>query len=109
MDPPRYIQAHMHEHMGTWEQWQDDFRRCALSAKAWAVLAYDPYDDRWHDVMMDGHDAGMWVGANPLVVCDVSAHAFGNDYARRENYVAEFLEHIDWDEVAKRYKAVDRM
>ena len=109
VEPPRYIQNHMHEHMGTWEQWRDDFRRCALAAKTWAVLAYDPYDDRWHDVVMDSHHDGIWVGANPLVVCDVADHALAKDYPRREEYVGKFIDRIDWNEVAKRYKAVDRM
>ena len=109
VDVPRYIDGHMSEHVGSMETWAADFARCALGAKAWAVLAYDPYDDRWHDVMMDGNDGGVWIGANPLVVCDVSEHAFGTDYGRREEYVGKFVDHIDWNEVAKRYKAVDRM
>ncbi len=108
VEPPRYIVGHVHEHMGSWEQWQDDFRRCALVAKAWAALVYDPYDDRWHDVVMDSDDDGVWVGANPLVVCDVSPHAFANDHSHREEYVTRFLAHIDWEEVARRYRAVDR-
>src|SRR5262249_40181387 len=83
--------------------------RCALGAKAWAALMYDPYDDRWHNVMMDGNDVGAWIGANPLVVCDVSDHAFGTDYRGRDQYVEKFIEHVDWNEVARRYKAVDRM
>ena len=107
--PPRRIARHMNEHMGTFESWRDDFTRCAMAAKAWAVLVYDPYDDRWHDVVMDGDDVGVWVGANPLVVCDVAEHAFATDYPRREDYVAKFLDHIDWEEVARRYEAVDRM
>ena len=52
---------------------------------------------------------GLGLGANPLVVCDVSEHAFAIDYPRREEYVAQFIGHIDWSEVARRYKAVDRM
>src|SRR5262249_14705123 len=32
--PPRHIQANMTEHMGPWEGWQEDFRQCALVAKA---------------------------------------------------------------------------
>jgi len=51
----------------------------------------------------------VWLGANPLVVCDVSSHAQAKDYQRREDYVAKFLEHVDWDEIARRYRAVDRM
>ena len=109
VEPPRYLVGHMTEHMGPWASWQDDFRRCALAANAWAALVYDPYDDRWHDAVMDSDDDGVWVGANPLVVCDVSSHAHAKDYARREDYVAKFLEHVDWDEVARRYRAADRM
>lgn len=106
---PRYLEGHTKEHMGSFESWRADFTRCALAAKAWAVLVYDPYDDRWHNVVMDSDDNGAWIGANPLVVCDVAEHAFAKDYQRREDYVAKFLDHIDWAEVAKRYRAVDRM
>ena len=109
VDPPRHIQTNMSEHMGPWESWQGDFRACALVAKAWAVLVYDPYDDRWHNAVMDADGAGVWVGANPLVVCDVAEHAFSKDYRQRDAYVAAFLDHIDWDEVSRRYRAVDRM
>jgi Fe-Mn family superoxide dismutase len=109
VDVPRYIDGHLREHMGGMEVWVADFTRCALTARAWAVLVYDPYDDRWHDTMMEGNDTGIWLGANPLIVCDVSEHAFAHDYHHRDDYVAKFVEHIDWNEVAKRYKAVDRM
>jgi superoxide dismutase, Fe-Mn family len=85
--------------MGLVEGWGADFTRCALAAKAWALLVYDPYDDRWHDVVMDGDGGSAWVGANPLVVCDVSERAFEG---RREDYVAKFLEHVDWEEIARR-------
>jgi Fe-Mn family superoxide dismutase len=107
--PPRHIEGNMSEHMGSWDSWRDDFTRCALAAKQWAVLLYDPYDDRWHDAAMDSDDDGVWLGGNPLVVCDVAEHAFGRDYPRREDYVAKFLDHIDWEEVSRRYRAVDRM
>jgi len=109
IDFPRYLQGHFREHMGGPESWTADFTRCALAAKAWAVLVYDPYDDRWHNVVMESNDSGIWVGANPLVVCDVADHALAKDYTRREEYVGKFIDRIDWNEVAKRYKAVDRM
>jgi superoxide dismutase, Fe-Mn family len=106
--PSGYLIGHMNEHMGSFESWRDDFTRCALAAKAWAVLIYDPYDDRWHDAVMDSDNDGVWVGGNPLVVCDVAEHAFEKDYPRREDYVAKFLDHVDWAEISRRYKAVDR-
>jgi len=109
VEMPRSLVPHMNEHMGDLASWRDDFTRCAMAAKAWAVLVYDPYDDRWHNVVMDGDAEQVWVGANPLVVCDVAEHAFAKDYSRRDEYVAKLVDHIDWNEVAKRYKAVDRM
>jgi superoxide dismutase len=107
--PPRSIAAHMSEHMGSFDAWRADFTRCALAAKAWAALVYDPYDDRWHDTIMDSDTDGVWIGANLLVVCDVAEHAYAKDFPRREDYVARFLDHIDWQEVSRRYRAVDRM
>lgn len=109
VEVPRYVEGHLREHMGGMERWASDFARCALGATTWAVLVYDPYDDRWHNTMMAGHDDGIWIGANPLVVCDASAHAFEADYRRRDEYVAKFIDRVDWNEVARRYKAVDRM
>ena len=109
VEPAGYIQGHMSEHMGSWESWQEDFRQCALAAKAWVALVYDPYDDRWHNAIMDSDDGGVWIGANPLAVCDVSAHAFDKDYQSRDDYVTKFFDHVDWEEIARRYRAVDRM
>jgi len=106
---PPFVRRHMNEHMGSVETWADDFRMCALSAQSWAALVYDPYDDRWHNTVMDTDTDGVWVGANPLIVCDVAPHAFNVDYHERETYVAKFLEHIDWAEVSARYHRVDRM
>lgn len=106
---PTYIRRNMNEHMGSLESWAADFTLCALAARAWAALIYDPYDDRWHNVVMDSDVDGVWIGGNPLVVCDVASHAYATDYKRREDYVAKFLDHIDWDTVAKRYHRVDRM
>ena len=109
MKPSGYVLDNLNEHMGSFESWAADFKACAMAAKQWAALVYDPYDDRWHNVIMDGDVDGIWIGANPLVVCDVSEHAYSKDYERREDYVAKFLERIGWDEVAARYKSVDRM
>jgi superoxide dismutase len=108
VDLPKYLRPHMREHMGSLESWAADFMACASAAKKWAALVYDPYDDRWHNTIMDGDVDGAWIGANPLVVCDVAEHAYGRDYKRREDYLAKFVERIDWNEVAKRYESVDR-
>src|SRR5262245_10260413 len=106
---PGYVERNMSEHMGTLATWRADFTACALAARSWAALVYDPYDDRWHNVIMDDPLGGVWIRAKPLVVFGVSEHAWAKDYPRREGYVAAFLDHIDWEEVARRYHRVDRM
>jgi Fe-Mn family superoxide dismutase len=106
--PPRYVVANINEHMGSLESWRDDFAACARVSAAWTALVYDPYDDRWHNLPMSEADAGGWVGANPLVVCDTAEHAWSIDYRDREAYVGKFFDHIDWKVVAGRYRAVDR-
>ncbi len=109
VDVPTYVRRHLSEHMGSLEGWAADFTVCANAAQAWAALVYDPYDDRWHNVVMDSDVDGVWVGGNPLIVCDVAQHAYSPDYEKREEYVAKFLDHLDWNAVAKRYRQVDRM
>ena len=104
-----YVRRHMAEHMGSVESWAADFQLCARTAQSWAALVYDPYDDRWHNVVMDSDVDGVWVGANPLIVCDVASHAYDVDYPQRDAYVAKFIDHIDWAEVGARYHRVDRM
>jgi Fe-Mn family superoxide dismutase len=109
MRPSRYLMANLSEHMGSLVSWREDFAACARVAGAWAVLLYDPYDDRWHNAALGAEDAGGWVGGNPLVVCAVADYAWSLDYRDRSAYVAAFLERIDWARVAARYRAVDRM
>jgi superoxide dismutase len=38
----------------------------------------------------------------------VASHAYLLNYPERAKYVARFIEHIDWNVVATRYRAVDR-
>lgn len=106
--PSGYVRSNMSEHIGSMDTWREDFTACARVADAWAVLVYDPYDDRWHDLPLGAADAGGLAGANPLVVCSVAQNAWAHDYDEREAYIARFLEHIDWSVVASRYHAVDR-
>ncbi len=104
--PSGYVMANIHEHMGSFESWREDFAACARVAEAWALLVYDPCD-RWHNVPVSTSDATGWVGSNPLVVCAVDSQTYALDYKNRDEYVAAFFEHIEWNAVAQRCHAVD--
>jgi superoxide dismutase, Fe-Mn family len=106
--PSRYVTANMNEHMGSIADWREDFIACVRVAEEWAVLMYDPYDDRWHGTALGANNAAGWAGGNPLIVCDVADHAWSTDYTSREDYARRFLQHLDWRVVETRYRAVDR-
>src|SRR5215831_9497878 len=38
----RYVESNLNEHMGSVASWRADFTTCALTARSWAVLVYDP-------------------------------------------------------------------
>ena len=46
----------------------------------------------------------LWM-ATPLLVIDVYEHAFYVDYKNRKTeYTEKFMDHIDWQEVNRRYR-----
>jgi len=106
--PPADVLDNLKRQMGSFEKWRADFIECARIAPDWAILEYDPYDGRWHNLPASEEDAGGWVGGNPLLVCDVASHAYILNYHERAKYVARFMEHIDWNAVAERYRAAAR-
>jgi Fe-Mn family superoxide dismutase len=71
------------------------------------VLTYHPVNGKLYNVVSDEHAIGpLWM-AEPLLVIDVYEHAFYVDYKNRKGeYIDKFMDHIDWDEVNRRYKTV---
>ncbi len=67
-------------------------------------LARDSVNGQLYNVASDLHEVGvLWFG-QPLVICDVYEHAFYVDYQNRKaDYIGKFLEHINWDEVNRRW------
>jgi Fe-Mn family superoxide dismutase len=92
---------------GSLERWVDDFRAASLAANGWGILARDAVNGQLYNVASDLHEVGvLWFG-QPLVVCDVYEHAFYVDYQNRKaDYIGKFLQHINWDEVNRRWHAV---
>lgn len=104
--PKHDIRAALSKRFGSLERWADDFRAASLAANGWGILARDAVNGQLYDVASDLHEVGvLWFG-QPLVVCDVYEHAFYVDYQNRKaDYVGKFLEHIDWNEVNRRWQA----
>lgn len=104
--PREDVRAALAKRFGSLERWADDFRAAALAANGWGILARDAVNGQLYNVASDLHEVGvLWFGV-PLVVCDVYEHAFYVDYQNRKaDYIGKFLEHIDWNEVNRRWQA----
>lgn len=83
---------------GKMENWREDIVATGISARGWAVLAFDFRDNKLHNYGADAHNAGSVWGALPLVALDVYEHAYFLDYGvNRKDYIASFFKNLDWD------------
>ncbi|MEK7146633.1 MAG: Fe-Mn family superoxide dismutase [Patescibacteria group bacterium] len=78
--------------------WKEDMVATAISARGWAVLAFDLKDNRLHNYGADSHNLGAVWGAIPVIVLDVYEHAYFMDYGvNRKDYLNAFFKNLDWD------------
>jgi Fe-Mn family superoxide dismutase len=106
-DPGEAAADALKKRFGSLDRWVEDLKAAAVSARGWALLAYQPVNRRLYNVVTDMHDIGPMVFGVPLVVIDCYEHAFYVDYRNKKaDYVAAYPKYIDWTEVEKRVKAL---
>jgi len=82
---------------GSIDAWRDEMVATGMSARGWAILAFDYRDNRLHIYGSDGHNVGAVWAAIPLIVLDVYEHAYFMDYGiSRKDYIASFFKNLDW-------------
>ena len=104
--PLEAAQDVLKKRFGSIDQWVDDFKAAAVSARGWAILALHPVSGKLYNFVSDVHDVGVPVSGIPLVVIDCYEHAFYVDYKNKKgDYVSAYPKFIDWAEVDRRIKA----
>lgn len=95
------------EDFGSLENWREEFRAAAKAASGWALLVWVPRMGRLHNVAVDRHDEGAVWGAEPVLALDVWEHSYYHDYGPdRGDFIAGFMDHIDWEYVEDRFEEV---
>lgn len=90
---------------GSLENWQADLVACAMSARGWVVMAFNPQDGKLHNYICDVHDVGGVWGAQPVLVLDMYEHAYFLDYGTKKKvYIDNFMKNINWQVVNGRVK-----
>jgi Fe-Mn family superoxide dismutase len=104
-DPDAEVRRAIEKRFGSLDKWATDFQASAKAARGWAMLTFHPLNGKLYNVVSDEHAMGpLWM-ATPLLVIDVYEHAFYVDYKNRKTeYIEKFMDHIDWEEVNRRYK-----
>jgi len=104
------IREALTKRFGSLERWTEDFKTCCMAAAGWGILARDAVNGKLYNVSSDLHEIGvLWLG-QPLVVCDVYEHAFYVDYQnKKQDYVDKFVQFLDWNEIDRRWKALQKI
>jgi Fe-Mn family superoxide dismutase len=91
---------------GSVEGCMSDFSAAAknVEGSGWGMLVYDHVGDRLLVTAAENHQNQHASGATPLLVLDVWEHAYYLQYENnRGEYVDNFWNVVDWDDVARRY------
>src|SRR6185436_15566267 len=82
---------------GSLDDWKAEMLATGMSARGWAILAFDYRDNRLHIYGSDGHNVGAVWAAIPVIVLDVYEHTYFMDYGiSRKDYIDSFFKNLDW-------------
>jgi Fe-Mn family superoxide dismutase len=105
------IKAALAQSHGSFEAWEAEFRRTAMSlagGSGWAVLSWNHHTGSLHNYWCWDHTNGP-AHASPLLTLDMYEHAFQMDYgAAAAKYVDAFMKNLDWEVVEQRFLALSK-
>lgn len=88
---------------GSYENWLEDFKACAMSARGWCILAYEQRTGTYRNILLDEHDVGPVGYMYPLIILDMYEHAYFYDYKTdKTQYIENFINSIDWNVIENR-------
>lgn len=88
---------------GSYEKWAEQFAALGIAARGWVVLAFDYNLGKLDNYIFDAHNQGGIADTELVLVMDVYEHAYFLDYGTaRKDYIAKFMNVIDWDVVNSR-------
>lgn len=91
---------------GSYQAWKEDFEAAGKTRGiGWALLYADTTTGLLTNHFIPEHSDGHVAGAAPILVMDVWEHAYMVDHkaSGRGDYIAAFMQNINWDKVQTRY------
>jgi Fe-Mn family superoxide dismutase len=96
------------KYFGSFQNFKAEFTAAANNVEdsGWGLLIYDHLADMPLVTQAEDHNDLAVQGATPLLVLDVWEHAYYLQYKNnRGEYVNNWWNEVDWDDVAQRYEA----
>jgi len=100
------LRVALEKRWGSVELWVQDFIAAGKSRSiGWAILYADPTTGCLTNNFISEHQIGNVAGYKPLLVMDVWEHAYMVDHKAggRGNYIAAFLQNVNWEVVQRRF------
>lgn len=93
------------EKWGSVEGFIKYFTECAMAARGWAILSWNPYETKLMQYNGDAHNQGGVWGCIPIIALDVYEHAYFIDFGSdRKSYIQEFFANLNWETANEIYK-----
>jgi len=107
-EPQGKLADRIQKDFGSFEAFKTHFAAAsaAVEGSGWGILAYRPQDGQLVILTAEKHQNLTQWGVLPLLVLDVWEHAYYLKYQnKRGDYVKNFFEIINWQDVSERYEA----
>lgn len=95
-------------HFGSFDAFKAHMTQATVGVQGsgWALLSWDPYDQRLLIEQVENHQNSTLQAATPLLAIDAWEHAYYLQYEnRRAEYASAIWNVINWDDVSQRLEA----
>ena len=105
-EPNEALRKIIERDFNSWDNYIENTKAAAKSARGWAVTAYNYRDGKIHNFAIDYHNLNVPVFVRPLLVLDVWEHAYTIDYGiNKADYLKAFFKNVNWPVVSTRLDA----
>ena len=108
--PRGEVATKLTEKYGSFDNFKNYFSACGMSARGWAVLAWDMHEKDLRIFTCDAQNHGGIWGTVPVMCMDVYEHSYFIDTGSdRAAYIKAFFDNLNWDVIEQLYQKAKKL